>query len=94
MPSHDVRVDAIAARFSAAGRTPRVKDHGDHTCIEIGVPPSVSAEAWTELVTVLEVADWFGLVSGRSGGTVWAAISKTPATVATVRGHGQSALGS
>ena len=86
----EARAEAIAARFAAAGLSPRVMDHGSHTCVEADVPDSVAAEAWQELVTVLDQADSFGLFSGRSGCTAWATVRKeTPATEQAVRGHGR-----
>ncbi|NBM17491.1 hypothetical protein [Streptomyces sp. GC420] len=90
MSLSEARADGIAARFSAAGFTPRMRDHDDHTCIETDIPYPVTAEAWGQLVTVLETADWFGFVSGGSGRIAWAAVSKeTPATGIGVRGHGR-----
>ncbi|MCD9144339.1 hypothetical protein [Streptomyces albireticuli] len=60
-----------------------------HTFIETTVPDPVSAEAWRELLEVLETADAFGLVDGRSGRVAWAAIDReTPATANAARGHG------
>ncbi|KNE79645.1 MULTISPECIES: hypothetical protein [Streptomyces] len=88
MPLPEARADGIAARFSAAGFTPRVEDHDDHTCVETDIPDPVTAEAWGRLVTVLETADRFGFVSSESGRIAWAAVSKkTPGTVTDVRGH-------
>ncbi|MCX4824387.1 hypothetical protein OG883_31940 [Streptomyces sp. NBC_01142] len=63
----------------------------DSTCIEMEVPDPISAESWRELLTVLETADWFGLVDSSEGGrTVWAAVSReAPEAADAVRGHGR-----
>ncbi|MDH2388175.1 hypothetical protein QCN29_05095 [Streptomyces sp. HNM0663] len=83
MPSSAERVERIAARFSGAGLVPRMTEHSNHTCIEAEVPSPVSADSWRDLLSVLDSADWFGLVdSSHSGRTVWAAVSKeAPGTV-------------
>ncbi|GAA0462540.1 hypothetical protein GCM10009544_26280 [Streptomyces stramineus] len=83
------RADHLAARLTAAGFTPCVWHQKSHICVETKVPARVSAEAWQELLEVLETADSFGLVNGRRGCIAWAAIDKeTPATVSADRGHG------
>ncbi|PNE35718.1 hypothetical protein AF335_03430 [Streptomyces eurocidicus] len=79
----------MAERLTAAGFTPRVRHRKNHIHIETKVPDPVSAEVWRELLEVLETADSFGLVNGRSGCIAWAAIDReTPATANAARGHG------
>ncbi|UQI47883.1 hypothetical protein M1P56_27880 [Streptomyces sp. HU2014] len=83
------RADHMAARLTAAGFTPRVRLRKGRTRIETKVPDLVSAEAWRELLEVLETADSFGLVDGQGGRIAWAALDKeTPATANAARGHG------
>lgn len=84
MPSPEARADSLAARFDAAGLAPRTHDHPRHLSIEADVPDSVTSELWQEVLSLLESADWFGLMdSSARGRTVWAAIRKdSPATCA------------
>ncbi|MFE5872273.1 hypothetical protein ACFQ6V_26985 [Streptomyces roseifaciens] len=73
--------DHMAARLSAAGFTPRVGRRKGRICVETDVPNPVSAEAWQELLEVLETADLFGIVASEGGRIAWAAIDQeTPAT--------------
>ncbi|PVE13899.1 hypothetical protein Y717_03900 [Streptomyces scopuliridis RB72] len=83
------RADQLATRLSAAGFSPRVTDHDDHTRIEMEVADSVSAGSWQELLAVLEAADRFGLdVSSAGGRLAWAAIRRNaPVTDDAVRGR-------
>ncbi len=77
MPSPDVRIDAITRGLAAAGLHPRVKDHGDHVCVEARIPASTSGEVWRRVLAVLETADFFGLVSSaRQGRIAWATVNK------------------
>lgn len=90
MPARNARAERMAARLSAAGFTSRVTHRNDRICIEVEVQESVTAESWRELLAVLDTADRFGLVVDESGCTAWADIDEeTPATDATVRGHGR-----
>ncbi|MCF3102932.1 hypothetical protein IPZ58_15225 [Streptomyces roseoverticillatus] len=90
MPTHDARVQDIAARLHAVGFTPRVTDHDTHTHIETEVPERVTAESWQELLAALAAADWSGMTTGnKSGRSAWAGVNKeTPAAV-EARGRGR-----
>ena len=77
MPAPDVRIDAIGRGLAAAGLNPRVKEHGDHVCVEARIPATASAEVWRRVLAVLETADFFGLISSaRQGRIAWAAVRK------------------
>ncbi|MGK5547045.1 hypothetical protein ACSNOH_20270 [Streptomyces sp. URMC 127] len=83
------RADHIAARLSAAGFTPRVRQRKGRIYVETEVPNPVSAAAWQELLDALETADSFGLVTSGNGRIAWAAVEKeTPAATGAARGHG------
>jgi hypothetical protein len=74
------RAEAIAARLSAAGWAPNVKQRKDRVCVEIEAPASLSPESWRALLAVLEAADRYGFDRGNGGVTAWAAVLKeTPA---------------
>lgn len=90
MCTPEARVNAITARLSAVGLTPRVTDHDTYTHIETEVPDQAPAQSWREFLAALIAADWWGIAIGsRSDRTAWAAVNKeTPATASTVRGHG------
>ena len=91
MPSPGVRIDAITRGLAAAGLYPRVKEHGDHVCVEARIPASASTDVWRRVLVVLEAADFFGLVnSARQGRIAWAAVNTgEPATrdSSTAQGH-------
>ncbi|MFI0737916.1 hypothetical protein ACH4PU_07390 [Streptomyces sp. NPDC021100] len=89
MPSPEARAEALVRRFAAAGLTPRKRDRGNHTLIEMKVPDSAShsRQSWQELLTLLGTADWFGLASSPRGLVAWAAVLKNPRPAAkTARG--------
>ncbi|WP_390314725.1 hypothetical protein [Streptomyces gamaensis] len=81
MPSPEARVDCIAARLSAAGFAPRLRDHDDYTQVEVDVPDQVPAARWGALLEALlrSGADWWGLGSTRHGRRIaWAGVNKDP----------------
>ncbi|GHG60447.1 hypothetical protein GCM10018779_27770 [Streptomyces griseocarneus] len=90
MHSLEARVDAIAARLTAAGCVPRVSDHDTHVRIETEVPEQAPTEAWREFLAALDAADWWGIAIGsKRGRTAWAAVDKeTPAAIEAARGRG------
>ncbi|ATW49636.1 hypothetical protein [Streptomyces peucetius] len=89
MPASEVRAESIAARLSAVGLAVRVEAHARHTSIEAGVPETLSAESWREVLEVLAEADQFGLLaSSLNGRTLWAAIHEAVPATGDVRGPG------
>ncbi|MFD4863571.1 hypothetical protein [Streptomyces atratus] len=90
MPAPEVSAEAIAARLSALGLTPRVEEHTRRTSIEAEVPESLPAEAWREALEVVAEADRFGLLaSSLNGRTLWAAVHKAVPATGDVRGPGR-----
>jgi hypothetical protein len=84
-----VSAEALAARLSAVGLTPRVEDQARYTSIEAEVPESLSAESWREVLEVVADADRFGLVTTNlSGRTLWAVVHKTVPATGDVGGPG------
>ncbi|MER7960010.1 hypothetical protein [Streptomyces sp. NPDC096030] len=89
MPAPEVSAEAIAARLSAVGLTTRVDEHARHTSIEAGVPESLHAETWREVLEVVATADRFGLLATSLGGrTLWAVVRKAVPATGDVRGPG------
>lgn len=82
MATSDANAEAIAARLTSLGLSPRLEQHGHHVSIEVEVPDSLPAEAWREALEAVAEADRFGLLANSlNGRTLWAAIHKgTPAT--------------
>ncbi|MFF0745169.1 hypothetical protein ACFYVL_32685 [Streptomyces sp. NPDC004111] len=80
MPDSSGRAEAIAARLSALGLTPRTEGHARHTSIEVEVPDSISAESWREALEAVAEADRFGLLAhSLNGRMLWAAVLTGPA---------------
>lgn len=75
MPASEARAEDLAARLSALGLTPRVKQHATHTSVEAEVPETLPEATWREVLEVLTRADRFGLLAGSSTGRIlWAAV--------------------
>ncbi|GGX68690.1 hypothetical protein GCM10010324_11870 [Streptomyces hiroshimensis] len=90
-PHPEVRVDAIAARLSGAGFTPRVTAHQTHAHIDTEVPDPLPPESWRELFAALAIGDGWGVsIDSKSGRLAWAAVKReTPAVVGATRGRGR-----
>ncbi|MFJ3697550.1 hypothetical protein ACIPW9_26140 [Streptomyces sp. NPDC090052] len=77
MPAPEASAEDIAARLSACGLTPRVKQHTRHTSIEAEVPEAFTGEAWREVLEAVAEADRFGLFADSvNGRTLWAAVRR------------------
>ncbi|MCX4829674.1 hypothetical protein OG746_13135 [Streptomyces sp. NBC_01016] len=82
MATSDANAEAIAARLTSLGLSPRLEQHARHVSIEAEVPDSLPVEAWQESLEAVAEADRFGLLANSlNGRTLWAAVRKgTPAT--------------
>ncbi|MGD6752279.1 hypothetical protein [Streptomyces sp. BH105] len=87
MPTSDANAEAIAARLTSLGLSPRLEQHASHVSIEVEVPDSLPAEAWRKSLEAVAEADRFGLLANSMNGrTLWAAIRKKTPTTGDVRG--------
>ncbi|PJT47098.1 hypothetical protein CWI85_29795 [Streptomyces albidoflavus] len=87
MPTSDRNAEAIAARLTPLGLTPRLEQHAHHVSIETEVPDSLPAEARREALEAVSEADRFGLlINSMNGRTLWAAIHKGTLATGNVRG--------
>jgi hypothetical protein len=78
VPPPEARIADISARLAALGLAPELKEHRDHTSIEARVPSTFPADAWPEVLALLETADSFGLAdSAAHGRELWAVIRKS-----------------
>ncbi len=78
MPRPEARIADISARLTALGLAPELKEHRDRTSIKARVTAGFPADAWAEVLAVLETADSFGLTdSATRGRELWAVIRKS-----------------
>ncbi|MFD6421474.1 hypothetical protein [Streptomyces sp. NPDC060198] len=89
MPSSGVSAASIAARLSALGLRPRIKEHARYTAVEATIPESLPAESWGEVLAAVGEADRFGLLATSSNvRTLWAVVRKSVPTTGYVGGPG------